>query len=107
MQGKILGGSIVCGVMFYYCGLKGVYKKWVEQVGDDVYIWDNWLLYFQKSVKFFGFNINLRFVNVIVVNNFFVFFEFGGLVYVVYFYWINVILFWVDKVFVKLGFFEV
>lgn len=33
---------------------------WADQVGDDSYQWDNFLPYFQKSVKFTAPNMELR-----------------------------------------------
>ncbi|VBB75829.1 Putative GMC oxidoreductase possibly involved in aflatoxin biosynthesis, member of the aflatoxin cluster [Podospora comata] len=107
MQGKTLGGSTARGAMLYHRGSKGAYKKWAEQVGDDAYTWDNWLPYFQKSVKFSGPNTNPRPANATAVNNLSAFSESGGPVHVAYPYWTNAISSWVDKALAKLGFPEV
>lgn len=38
--------------MAYQRGTKGSYRLWAEQVGDDSYLWDNVLPYFEKSINF-------------------------------------------------------
>lgn len=51
-QGKCLGGSSGRNQMIYHRGTVGAMQRWAEQVGDDAYLWDNFLPYFKKSFEF-------------------------------------------------------
>ncbi|KAI2782984.1 putative GMC oxidoreductase [Daldinia loculata] len=59
-RGKGLGGCSSRNYMVYQRGTKSSYSMWADQVGDDSYQWDNFLPYFQKSVKFTAPNMELR-----------------------------------------------
>ena len=48
--------------MAYHRGTKGAYQEWAEQVGDDSYLWENILPYFEKSINFTP-PANTRFLN--------------------------------------------
>lgn len=51
-RGKTLGGCSARNYLAYHRGTKGSYKQWADQVGDDSYLWDNILPYFEKSLNF-------------------------------------------------------
>ena len=49
--------------MVYQRGTVGSYQNWANAVGDQSYVWKNFLPYFQKSVTFTPPDMNLRFAN--------------------------------------------
>ncbi|KAL8752005.1 MAG: hypothetical protein Q9184_005876, partial [Pyrenodesmia sp. 2 TL-2023] len=50
-RGKTLGGSSALNYLAYHQGSAGSYQQWAEQVGDDDYLFDNFLPYFQRSAN--------------------------------------------------------
>lgn len=49
--------------MCYHRGTIGSYQKWVDATGDENYTFHNLMPYFEKSIKFTGPNMSLRFAN--------------------------------------------
>ncbi|KAF1966150.1 alcohol oxidase [Bimuria novae-zelandiae CBS 107.79] len=62
-QGKNLGGSSGRNPMLYNRGTKGPYDLWAEEVGDNSYRWDNFFLFFEKSINFTPPDMTLRAAN--------------------------------------------
>ncbi|KAL9013252.1 MAG: hypothetical protein Q9173_002037 [Seirophora scorigena] len=50
--GKTLGGGSARNLFWYQRGSRGSYQRWADQVGDASYEFDNFLPYFEKSVRF-------------------------------------------------------
>ncbi|KIK59261.1 hypothetical protein GYMLUDRAFT_201857 [Collybiopsis luxurians FD-317 M1] len=51
-RGKTLGGTSARNFMIYQRPTKGTLQQWADDVGDQSYTWDNFLPYFEKSIKF-------------------------------------------------------
>lgn len=51
-RGKTLGGSSARNFFLYQRPTVGSMQKWADDVGDDSFLWDNMLPYFQKSVNY-------------------------------------------------------
>ena len=49
--------------MVYHRGTVGSYENWANAVGDDGYLWENFLPWYKKSVNFTAPNMDLRFKN--------------------------------------------
>lgn len=49
-RGKCLGGSSARNFMLYQRPTKGSCQQWANEVGDDAYMFENWLPFFKKSV---------------------------------------------------------
>ncbi|KAJ0107298.1 hypothetical protein J7T55_015763 [Diaporthe amygdali] len=62
-RGKTLGGSSARNYMVYQRGTAASYKMWADAVGDQSYAFENFLPWFEKSVKFTPPNQELRFAN--------------------------------------------
>ncbi|KAL8676148.1 MAG: hypothetical protein Q9186_007302 [Xanthomendoza sp. 1 TL-2023] len=48
-RGRTLGGSSALNFLAYHRGTVGSYQQWADQVGDDSYLFHNFLPYFQRS----------------------------------------------------------
>ncbi|KAG8527348.1 uncharacterized protein KY384_007500 [Bacidia gigantensis] len=55
-RGKTLGGSSARNYMIYHRPTKGSLQKWADEVGDEDYLWDNFLPYYKKSCNYTTFN---------------------------------------------------
>jgi choline dehydrogenase len=62
-RGRTLGGSSARNQMAYQRATKGAYRKWAEAVGDDMYLWENWKKYFDRSTTFHKPDMSKRFAN--------------------------------------------
>ncbi|KAI9688874.1 MAG: hypothetical protein M1822_001231 [Bathelium mastoideum] len=62
-RGKCLGGSSARNYMTYHLSTKGAYERWANEVGDDSYLFENFLPYFQRSQNFTPPDMNRRFAN--------------------------------------------
>ena len=62
-QGRTLGGGSTRNFMWYQRGSLGSYQKWADAVGDQSYIFSNFLTYFKKSVQFSPPNQGARAIN--------------------------------------------
>ena len=51
-RGKTLGGCSARNYMAYHRSTKGAYQKWARQVGDESYEFENWLPFFEKSLRY-------------------------------------------------------
>jgi choline dehydrogenase len=51
-RGKTLGGSSARNHMIYHRPTKGSLNRWADDVEDEVYKWDNFKRYYDKSVTF-------------------------------------------------------
>ena len=56
----MLGGSSGRNFLIYQRGTQSSYQKWVDAVGDETYTFENFLPYFEKSLKFTPPNNDLR-----------------------------------------------
>ncbi|KAH6647727.1 hypothetical protein BKA67DRAFT_594660 [Truncatella angustata] len=59
-QGKTLGGSSALNTMSYLRSTKGAYQRWIDEVGDDSYIFEILLPFFKRSVRLAPPNLALR-----------------------------------------------
>lgn len=62
-RGKCLGGSSARNYMVYQRGTKSSYQRWADAVGDQSFAFDNFLPFFEKSLKFTPPDMDLRFKN--------------------------------------------
>ncbi|KAL8808636.1 MAG: hypothetical protein Q9200_004165 [Gallowayella weberi] len=60
-QGKTLGGSSARNFLAYHRGTEGSYKQWADAVGDDSYLFPNFLKYFKRSCQVTPPNLEKRF----------------------------------------------
>lgn len=75
-------------------GSTGSYQKWAEAVGDDSYLFENLLPFFERSVHFNPPNNSIRASNATVLYDLGVFNESGGPIQVSYPPWVNAISSW-------------
>ncbi|KAH8700036.1 putative glucose-methanol-choline oxidoreductase [Phaeosphaeriaceae sp. PMI808] len=50
-SGKVVGGSSARNFLWYIRGSRGAFDKWASDVDDQTYSFDNFLQYFQQSVR--------------------------------------------------------
>ncbi|KAH9871550.1 hypothetical protein J1614_005805 [Plenodomus biglobosus] len=50
-SGKVVGGSSARNFLWYIRGSRGAFEKWATDVGDQTYNLENFLQYFQRSVR--------------------------------------------------------
>ncbi|KAG9941926.1 alcohol oxidase, partial [Aureobasidium melanogenum] len=67
-RGKTVGGSSATNLMAYHRGTIDSYHLWAQAVDDSSFEWDNFLPYFQKSVRYTPPNNALRAANASVPN---------------------------------------
>ncbi|KAH0344390.1 alcohol oxidase, partial [Aureobasidium melanogenum] len=67
-RGKTVGGSSATNLMAYHRGTIDSYHLWAQAVDDSSFEWDNFLPYFQKSVRYTPPNNFLRAANASVPN---------------------------------------
>ncbi|KAL8727208.1 MAG: hypothetical protein Q9181_005793 [Wetmoreana brouardii] len=60
-QGKTLGGSSARNYLAYHRGTNESYQQWAEQVGDDSYLYPNFLPFFQRSCHLTPPNLEKRY----------------------------------------------
>ncbi|KAL8735001.1 MAG: hypothetical protein Q9166_001126 [cf. Caloplaca sp. 2 TL-2023] len=60
-RGKTLGGSSALNYLAYHRGTNSSYRHWAEQVGDDSYLYQNFLPYFQRSCHLTPPNLGKRY----------------------------------------------
>ncbi|KAE9377103.1 GMC oxidoreductase [Stipitochalara longipes BDJ] len=65
-RGKTLGGSSALNANIYNCGTRGSCQQWADIVGDDSYLFDNWLPYYAKGTNYTSPNTTLRSANATV-----------------------------------------
>lgn len=63
VRAKSLGGCSTINDVAYSRGSKGAFKLWADSVGDQSFVWDEVLPYYQKSMNFTPPNNHTRFAN--------------------------------------------
>ncbi|KAG9253032.1 uncharacterized protein F5Z01DRAFT_624520 [Emericellopsis atlantica] len=98
-QGRCIGGSSALNFMIHHRGSEGSYAQWADLVGDDSYLFENFLPYFEKSVTLTEPNNDIRRDNVTTVYDTDVFQEpgTGGPIQVGYTNWVSSWATWLEK----------
>jgi choline dehydrogenase len=65
-RGKTLGSSSAPNANIYNRGTRGSYQQWADIVGDDSYLFDNWLPYFAKGTNYTSPSATFRAANATV-----------------------------------------
>ncbi|CAG9972530.1 unnamed protein product [Clonostachys byssicola] len=100
---KVLGGASSRNYLWFPRAHEGALAKWAELVGDESYLFPNFLRYYLKVGSFTPPNTKTRFANASTPYDAAAFAKGGGLVQVGYPNWANPISSWLEKGFEGIG----